>query len=202
MALQQFVEQARKNTPINANVMSLAEEDAKQHQLADTSTSPQINTYAQAEHKGEKTVQPSEPIAKSNQHGEDLQNGLTVNPLSQEDEQVLCAISAMQIRYSRSAEAIPYLMMVRKLNPENQDSVRLLALALMKLKRWNEAQIMVEELEQLQLSNGTKIKNGFDGMLHLYKSIVAFKTQRVSEARGYFNKFRSFIKSTMQGSTL
>lgn len=124
-------------------------------------------------------------------------DGPTTNPLSDDDQMMLCALSAMQIRYGRPAEAISYLMMVRKVNPENTEAIRLLALTFMRLKRWNEAEVMLAELETLQEADGSLASNG---MIYLYKSVVSLKTRGLTEARSFFNKFRSFIKTAMQGS--
>ena len=51
----------------------------------------------------------------------DINPALKEIPLSWSDQQMLCALSAMQIRYGHSAEALPYLMMVRKIKRMNLD---------------------------------------------------------------------------------
>ena len=112
-------------------------------------------------------------------------------PLSWSDQQMLCALSAMQIRYGRSAEAIPYLMMVRKINPKNIECSRLLALAFMRLNRWQEAEAMVEEYDYLQKANAGNV---IDGIVLLYRSLVSFKTNKIADAKSWFGKFRSFNK--------
>ncbi len=110
-------------------------------------------------------------------------------PLTWSDQQMLCALSAMQVRYGRSAEAIPYLMMVRKINPKNIECARLLALAFMRLNRWQEAEAMVEELDYLQKANSGSAVNG---LVLLYRSLVSFKTNKIADAKSWFGKFRSF----------
>lgn len=112
-------------------------------------------------------------------------------PLTWSDQQILCALSAMQIRYGRAAEAIPYLMMIRKINPKNIECSRLLALAFMRLERWAEAEAMVEEYDYLQKA---KSGNPLDGIVLLYRSLVSFKTNRLADAKAWFGKFRSFNK--------
>lgn len=112
-------------------------------------------------------------------------------PLTWSDQQMLCALSAMQIRYGRANEAIAYLMMIRKINPKNVECSRLLALAFMRLNRWAEAEAMVEEYDYLQKGNS----NGpIDGIVLLYRSLVSFKTNRIADAKAWFGKFRSFNK--------
>lgn len=112
-------------------------------------------------------------------------------PLTWSDQQMLSALSAMQIRYGRANEAIPYLMMIRKINPKNIECARLLALAFMRLERWAEAEAMVEEYDHLQKANSG---NPLDGIVLLYRSLVSFKTNRIADAKAWFGKFRSFNK--------
>jgi len=112
-------------------------------------------------------------------------------PLSWSDQQMLCAMSAMQIRYGRPAEAIPYLMMIRKINPKNVECARLLALSFMRLGRWQEAETMVEEYDFLQKSQQTGV---VDGLVLLYRSLISYKTSKIAEARSWFGKFRKFNK--------
>lgn len=112
-------------------------------------------------------------------------------PLTWTQQQMLCALSAMQIRYGRPSEAIPYLMMVRKINPKNVEAARLLALSFMRLERWQEADSMVEEYDFLQKSNGTGV---VDGLVLLYRSLVSFKSNRIADAKSWFGKFRQFNK--------
>ncbi len=114
-------------------------------------------------------------------------------PLTWSDQQMLCALSAMQVRYGRSAEAIPYLMMIRKINPKNLECTRLLALAFMRLNRWQEAEAMVEELDYLQKANSGNV---IGGLVLLYRSLVSFKTNKIADAKSWFGKFRSFNKVT------
>ena len=104
---------------------------------------------------------------------------------------MLCALSAMQVRYGRSAEAIPYLMMIRKINPRNVECSRLLALAFMRLNRWQEAEAMIEELDYLQKADSGSV---LDGVVLLYRSLISFKTNKIADAKSWFNKFRTFNK--------
>lgn len=113
-------------------------------------------------------------------------------PLTWSDQQMLCAFSAMQVRYGRSAEAIPYLMMIRKINPKNIECTRLLALAFMRLERWQEAEAMVEELDYLQKANSPSVVGG---LVLLYRSLVSFKTNKIADAKSWFGKFRSFNRA-------
>lgn len=130
-------------------------------------------------------------VDKSIQTEPNINPALKEIPLTWSDQQMLCALSAMQIRYGRSAEAIPYLMMIRKINPKNIECSRLLALAFMRLERWAEAEAMVEEYDYLQKANSG---NPLDGIVLLYRSLVSFKTNRLSDAKAWFGKFRSFNK--------
>lgn len=127
-----------------------------------------------------------------------IQNESNVNPALKEipltwsDQQMLCAFSAMQVRYGRSAEAIPYLMMIRKINPKNIECTRLLALAFMRLERWQEAEAMVEELDYLQKASAPSVVGG---LVLLYRSLVSFKTNKIADAKSWFGKFRSFNRA-------
>lgn len=136
-------------------------------------------------------------IARQNNVDKAIQAEVNANPALKEipltwsDQQMLCALSAMQIRYGRANEAIAYLMMIRKINPKNVECSRLLALAFMRLNRWAEAEAMVEEYDYLQKGNS----NGpLDGIVLLYRSLVSFKTNRIADAKAWFGKFRSFNK--------
>lgn len=132
--------------------------------------------------------------AQANAYSDDGANPtLQEIPLTWTDQQMLCALSAMQIRYGRPNEAIPYLMMIRKINPKNLECCRLLALAFMRLQRWHEADAMIAEYEYLQQSTQS---SAMDGVIMLYRSLVAFKTNRITDAKNWFGKFRSLNKVT------
>lgn len=114
-------------------------------------------------------------------------------PLTWSDQQMLCALSAMQIRYGRPAEAIPYLMMIRKINPSNIEATRLLSLSFMRMQRWHEAEAMIEELDFLQQSTSGGAVNG---LVLLYRSLVSYKTNKIADAKAWFGKFRKFNKAS------
>ncbi len=114
-------------------------------------------------------------------------------PLTWSDQQMLCALSAMQIRYGRPAEAIPYLMMIRKINPSNIEATRLLSLSFMRMGRWHEAEAMIEELDFLQQSSSGGTVNG---LVLLYRSLVSYKINKIADAKAWFGKFRKFNKAS------
>lgn len=130
-------------------------------------------------------------VDKAIQSEANINPALKEIPLTWSDQQMLCALSAMQIRYGRANEAIPYLMMIRKINPKNTECARLLALAFMRLQRWAEAEAMVEEYDYLQKANSG---SPLDGVVLLFRSLISFKTNRIADAKAWFGKFRSFNK--------
>lgn len=199
MALNHFASQIKQNQPEqlaeNAVAASSLEEQTKK--------SSNLSQLENMKSKADALVQTTQ-VTSANQETIDatsvntaINNEANVNPALKEipltwsDQQMLCALSAMQIRYGRSAEAIPYLMMIRKINPKNLECTRLLALAFMRLNRWREAEAMVEEFDHIQKANsGTPV----NGLVLLYRSLVAFKTNRIADAKSWFGKFRSFNK--------
>lgn len=108
-----------------------------------------------------------------------------------ESESMLIALAAMQIRYGHCQEAVAYLMFVRKNNPRNENAIRLLANALIKLKRLDQAELLLNELEVLASDKNTK------GVYLLYRSLVKFHQAKISEARNWFQKFRIFRRGSL-----
>ena len=109
----------------------------------------------------------------------------TATCLSPENEETLCALAALQIRYGKPHEAIPFLMMVRRENAENREALRLLAAALIKLEKWDEAEQILRDLNLLSTTDKITLR-----MASLYQSIVALRTSRLEDARIWFKRFR------------
>lgn len=209
MALNHFASQIQE-TQENRIVPSVTEQAQAQPQVQTQQQQPQSRLAKLEALKVQKAQQKislqSDPtltqkdpdqIARQNNVDKAIQSEANANPALKEipltwsDQQMLCALSAMQIRYGRANEAIAYLMMIRKINPKNVECSRLLALAFMRLERWAEAEAMVEEYDYLQKGNS----NGpLDGIVLLYRSLVSFKTNRIADAKAWFGKFRSFNK--------
>ena len=111
--------------------------------------------------------------------------------LSAENEETLCALAALQIRYGKPQEAIPFLMMVRRENAENREALRLLAAALIKLEKWDEAEQILRDLNLLSTTDKITLR-----MASLYQSIVALRTSRLEDARIWFKRFRDITMGT------
>jgi predicted Zn-dependent protease len=101
--------------------------------------------------------------------------------LEAEDFRLLCALAAMQLRYGKPQEAAGYLMALRRIQPRNAQVLRLLAIALMKLGRWQEAELILDELDSAS--------PGGERSLPLWRSLIRFRTNRLAEAREWFHKF-------------
>ncbi|MEZ5792452.1 MAG: tetratricopeptide repeat protein [Nitratireductor sp.] len=100
-----------------------------------------------------------------------------------EDMDMARSLSALHIRYGRPHEAIPYLMVIRRERPGDVEATRLLALAFLKLERWDEADRLLAELDAS--ANGP-------GRFHaLWRSLILFRKNRLLEARDWFRKFVS-----------
>jgi len=194
MALNHFASQIKNNTqeqaftsPEVASPNTNAQPPVAQSKLAKLEAQ-KIN---KATPKPVTKTVAQETIKATNQTEANINPALKEIPLTWADQQMLCALSAMQIRYGRAAEAIPYLMMIRKINPKNVECARLLALAFMRLQRWTEAEALVEEYDYLQKANSG---SPLDGVVLLYRSLVSFKTNKIADAKSWFGKFRSFNK--------
>lgn len=211
MALKHFASKVEENNAnvvaknaINNAVISAASANAPSapKKQNPTALKPEVSKQSSLQPLTQpRTQQSAQPLAQPKQSAEEIATVQNIAetqtpakreiPLSWSDQQMMCALSAMQIRYGRPAEAIPYLMMIRKINPKNLEATRLLALSFMRLQRWNEADAMVEELDYLQKSSSTGVA---DGLILLYRSLVSFKSNRVADAKSWFGKFRQFNK--------
>lgn len=98
--------------------------------------------------------------------------------LAERDIDLLASLAAMQIRYGRPEEAIAYLMGLRRMRPGNGKILRLTALALMKLGRWDEAEILLGELEEAQ--------GGSSRVSALWRALILLKRNRFADARQWF----------------
>ena len=94
---------------------------------------------------------------------------------------MLCALAALQLRYGKPQEAAGYLMALRRIQPRNCQVLRLLAICLMKLGRWQEAELILDELDAAS--------PGAERSLALWRSLIRFRTGRLAEARDWFHKF-------------
>ena len=96
------------------------------------------------------------------------------------DVRLLCAIAATQLRYGRPEEAAGYLMGLRRLQPHDPQVLRLLALSLMKLRRWEQAAQLLDELDHAAPG---------ERLLALWRSLIGLRTGRIAEARDWFQRF-------------
>lgn len=106
--------------------------------------------------------------------------------LKEEDCETLTALAAVQIKYGRPQEAVPYLMMLRRNDPANPEVARLLALALMKMGHWQQAEIIMDDLHGAPAETPSPV-------LMLYRSIAAFKQRKLDAARDWLQRFRNFV---------
>lgn len=190
MALNHFASQIKETQAEQitqkAVINSKPDTQSKKH-----SNLAQLQTLKKNNDNGDNTATTQTVVETATNSTQNINPALKEIPLTWSDQQMLCALSAMQVRYGRSAEAIPYLMMIRKINPGNLECIRLLALAFMRLNRWQEAEAMVEELDYLQKANSGNV---IGGLVLLYRSLVSFKTNKIAEAKSWFGKFRSYNK--------
>lgn len=114
--------------------------------------------------------------------------------LSESECETLMSLAAVQIRYNRCAEAVPYLMMLRKMNPQDTKAARLLALALIKLGNWAQAETILSQIHDNQASSDPAVF----GMLSFYRSVVAFKQRKLEAAREWLHRFRTFLAGAAQ----
>ena len=80
-------------------------------------------------------------------------------------------------------------MMLRRTDPADIKAARLLALALMKLGHWQQAEIILSEIHQFCETE----ENSQSAILNFYRSITAFKQKKLSDARNWLSRFRSII---------
>lgn len=176
MALQQFVKQTAQagSTAVQA---TLATEQNQMKAQASAETPVQlVNSFSKGGANHKSTIPAAGPVSRA-------------MVLNEHERETLSSLAAIQIRYNRPAEAVPYLMMLRRTDPTDKQAGRLLALALMKLGNWQQAEAILEEM--YGLPNGSEKEDG--GFLYFYHSLVAFKQKNVSAARQWLQRFRALV---------
>ena len=103
--------------------------------------------------------------------------------LEADDRDLLVALAAMQLRYGEDAEAVAYLMAARRVFPGDADVLRLLADALLKLDRVEEAAEVLAELDALPARRRQPVAL-------MTKALVRLAQGRASEARRLFQQYR------------
>ena len=103
--------------------------------------------------------------------------------LADEDRDLLVALAAMQLRYGEAAEAVAYLMAARLIFPRDPDVLRLLADALVRLDRIDEADEVLSELDSLPARRRQPIAL-------VTRALVRLAQGRASEARRLFRQYR------------
>ena len=107
--------------------------------------------------------------------------GAAQTVFSTSDIELVCALASMQLKYGKPQEAFAYLAALRKFHPENRQVARLLVVVLMRLNRWAEADEVLRELE----ASGQR-----GGAIYLiYRSLIEFRSNRVAQARHWFNQY-------------
>lgn len=179
MALQQFVKQ------IKGPALS---QDEPTSAVAQNSSAMPAETDAAAAKPFDNTAAiVAEAAIISSKHSGSHDNADGKPPvLREEDCETLSALAAIQIKYGRPAEAIPYLMMLRRNNPADAEVARLLALALMKMGHWQQAEIIMDDL------HGGPTTNTSSSFL-LLRSIAAFKQRKLDAARTWLQRFREYV---------
>ena len=178
MALQQFVNQISKQAPTDTTSEALDSMMPIGRAEVDDDT-PKKTTGGEP-----KPITPHETSTIS--HSNDGPSPR----LSEQDCETMTALAAVQIKYGRPQEAIPYLMMVRRNDPTDAEASRLLALALMKMGNWEQAEIIMNELHDIPNADTSRI-------LLLYRSIVSFKQRNFDAARGWLQRFRNFVSGAI-----
>lgn len=99
------------------------------------------------------------------------------------DRQLLCAMAAMQIRYGSYHEAVALLMRVNQETPSDPQCARLLATALLKLGRAEEAATVFSRADSLGSTLTEK----------LLLVVITMRLRGLSEARRLFSSFMNRI---------
>ena len=102
--------------------------------------------------------------------------------LLDEDRDLLVALAAFQLRYGEDAEALAYLLAARTVFPGDADVLRLLAHALVKLGRTDEADEVLGELD--------RVARPTPPLAILSRALVRLAQGRVDEARRLFDRYR------------
>ncbi|EFO28567.1 putative TPR domain-containing protein [Roseibium sp. TrichSKD4] len=110
-------------------------------------------------------------------------------PLTEEDCRALKSLAAYQLRYGETDEAIALLLVNRRLWPEDMDTLRLLAQALLKTGHTDAAETILDELDDLDPRAAKSDKP------LLLRSVVLLRRMKMTEARKaflqYLNRRRS-----------
>ena len=102
--------------------------------------------------------------------------------LTEDDRDLLVALAAFQLRYGEDAEALAYLLAARLVFPADADVLRLLAHALVKLERAEEADAVLAELDRLA--------RPVPPLALLSRALVRLAQGHVGEARRLFAQYR------------
>ena len=102
--------------------------------------------------------------------------------LLDEDRELLVALAAFQLRYGEDAEALAYLLAARAVFPGDPDVLRLLAHALVKLDRTEEADEVLTELD--------RVARPTPPLAILSRALVRLAQGRMDEARRLFDRYR------------
>ena len=175
MALQQFVQKSAENGP---KAMAAA---------SNTRNTP-TPMFSRSASEAKPVFQNPEAENTAETNPVDDFMPRTAVTLNQQDREVLSSLAAVQIRYNRPAEAVPYLMMLRRTDPEDLQAARLLALALMKLGNWEQAELILEETGDSTVGDVAE-----SGILSFYRGLVAFKQRKLTTARQWLQRFRSLV---------
>ncbi|MEO0327121.1 MAG: tetratricopeptide repeat protein [Pseudomonadota bacterium] len=187
MALQQFVKNSETVSP-NENVRGNNQPHDRNEEPVNAQ--PVKTSALLLNHASSGNVQAVKAPGITSPENLDVNLQSSRPKLDVAERETLLALAAVQIRYGRPAEAVPYLMMVRKTNPEDINAARLLARALMKLGRWEQADFILQEIEAHSENTNDEAASGFT---YLYRSIIAMKVRKLSDARAWLDKFRNFM---------
>ncbi len=174
MALQHFVQQStqKSSQPVLDTVVNSV--PGKPEPVAQPS---QSQLFGSSQQKKAATAESSEDNM--------MRAPVTLTP---HDREVLSSLAAVQVRYNRPAEAVPYLMMLRKTDPSDHQAARLLALALMKLGNWEQAELILADINDMDDNDAATYS-----ILTFYRGLVAFKQRKMSAARHWIKRFRALV---------
>ena len=102
--------------------------------------------------------------------------------LLDEDRELLVALAAFQLRYGEDAEALAYLLAARAVFPDDADVLRLLAHALVRVGRTDEADEVLAELD--------RVARPTPPLAILSRALVRLAQGRMDEARRLFDRYR------------
>ena len=126
-----------------------------------------------AERDGARIARPAQPARASG-----LRQAVR---LSDADFEFLRSLAAMQVEYGQPHEGVAYLMELRRIRPSDRDVLRLLSVALLKMECWEQAALVIEDLDE--------IDGDANPATELYRAVVRFRLADMAGAQAACQRF-------------